>query len=68
MLPERVAAGAGLVALLGLGAACARTRSPAERSPGALLGVSAAFVFAAQLVNFPVAFVLSRSPPSANQV
>jgi cobalt/nickel transport system permease protein len=54
-LTARVAAGAGLVAVLGLGAACARTKAAGERSPSALLGVSAAFVFAAQLVNFPVA-------------
>jgi cobalt/nickel transport system permease protein len=53
-LSARVAAGCGLLALLGLGVACGRVRTARGSNP-ALLGVSAAFVFAAQLLNFPVA-------------
>jgi cobalt/nickel transport system permease protein len=54
-LSARVAAGYGLLALAGVGAACYRVRLAGERANRALLGVSAAFIFAAQMVNFPVA-------------
>jgi len=54
-LSARVAAGSGLIAGLGVAFACARVRTTGLGSRRALLGVSAAFVFAAQLVNFPVA-------------
>jgi cobalt/nickel transport system permease protein len=50
-----VAAGTGLVATAGLGIALKRAARhlPAHRVP--LLGMAAAFVFAAQMLNFPVA-------------
>jgi len=54
-LSARVALGYAALSCLGLGAACWRLRSQRERGASALLGVSAAFVFAAQMVNFPVA-------------
>lgn len=54
-LSARVAAGSGLIAGLGVVFACARVRTAGLGARRALLGVSAAFVFAAQLVNFPVA-------------
>ncbi|HEX3854544.1 MAG TPA: energy-coupling factor ABC transporter permease [Polyangiaceae bacterium] len=54
-LSGRVAAGYGLLALVAVGAACSRVRTARERPSSALLGVSAAFIFAAQMVNFPVA-------------
>lgn len=54
-LSARVALGYAALSSLGLGAACFRLRAQRERGASALLGVSAAFVFAAQMVNFPVA-------------
>jgi cobalt/nickel transport system permease protein len=54
-LSARVAAGYGLLAFAGVGAACYRLRVGRAGVTSALLGVSAAFIFAAQLVNFPVA-------------
>jgi len=54
-LSARVAFGYAAVSALAVGAACYRLRAQRERGASALLGVSAAFVFAAQLVNFPVA-------------
>jgi len=54
-LSARVAAGSGVTAGLGVAFACARVRATGLGARRALLGVSAAFVFAAQLVNFPVA-------------
>jgi cobalt/nickel transport system permease protein len=53
-LSARVALGYAALSSLGVGAACYRLRAQRERGASALLGVSAAFVFAAQLVNFPV--------------
>jgi cobalt/nickel transport system permease protein len=53
-LSLKVAAGYGLLSLASLAAACSRQRSARSRG-SALLGVSAAFIFAAQLVNFPIA-------------
>jgi cobalt/nickel transport system permease protein len=55
ILSARVAVGSGLIAGLGVAWACARVRTAGLGAGRALLGVSAAFVFAAQLVNFPVA-------------
>lgn len=54
-LSARVALGYAALSALGLGVACLRLRSQRDRGASALLGVSAAFVFAAQMVNFPVA-------------
>ena len=54
-LSARVALGYAALSSLALGLACFRLRAQRERGASALLGVSAAFVFAAQLVNFPVA-------------
>jgi len=54
-LSARVAAGYGLLAFAGVGLACYRVRVARARVTSALLGVSAAFIFAAQMVNFPVA-------------
>lgn len=54
-LSARVALGYGVLSSLGLLAACHRLRTRGDRGASALLGVSAAFVFAAQMVNFPVA-------------
>jgi len=54
-LSARVAIGYAALSAVGLGAACFRMRTQHERGASALLGVSAAFVFAAQMVNFPVA-------------
>ncbi len=54
-LSARVAAGYGLLALVGVGLSCYRVRAARERASSALLGVSAAFIFAAQMVSFPVA-------------
>jgi cobalt/nickel transport system permease protein len=54
-LSAPVAATYGALSLLGVGAACYQLRAKREQSQQALLGVSAAFVFAAQMVNFPVA-------------
>src|SRR6188768_3824988 len=54
-LSARVALGYGALSALGLGAACLRLRVQGDRRASALIGVSAAFVFAAQMVNFPVA-------------
>jgi cobalt/nickel transport system permease protein len=54
-LSARVAAGYGALALLGVGTACYRVRVARARATSALLGVAAAFIFAAQMVNFPVA-------------
>ncbi|HNX49185.1 MAG TPA: energy-coupling factor ABC transporter permease, partial [Thermoanaerobaculaceae bacterium] len=54
-LDARTAVTAGILAAAGLGIALrqARTHLPQRRVP--LLGITAAFVFAAQMVNFPVA-------------
>jgi cobalt/nickel transport system permease protein len=54
-LGAKVAVLAGAASLAGLGAALAvvRRQMPAQRVP--LIGLAAAFVFAAQMVNFPVA-------------
>lgn len=54
-LSARVALGYAALSALGVGAACYRLRAQRDRRASALLGVSAAFVFAAQMVNFPVA-------------
>ena len=54
-LSAPVAAGYGLAAALGLVLACRQARRVPARAGSALLGVSAAFVFAAQMVSFPVA-------------
>lgn len=54
-LSAPVAAVYGALSLLGVAAACTRLRAARPRAPSALLGVSAAFIFAAQMVNFPVA-------------
>jgi cobalt/nickel transport system permease protein len=54
-LSARVAIGYGVLALVGVGAACYRMRGARAGVSSALLGVSAAFIFAAQMVNFPVA-------------
>jgi cobalt/nickel transport system permease protein len=54
-LSARVALGYAALSSLGIGLACNRLRAQRARGPSALLGVSAAFVFAAQMVNFPVA-------------
>jgi len=54
-LSARVALGYAALSSLGVGAACLGLRFRQERGQSALLGVSAAFVFAAQMVNFPVA-------------
>ena len=54
-LSVRVALGYAALSSLGIGLACHRLRAQRERGASALLGVSAAFVFAAQMVNFPVA-------------
>jgi cobalt/nickel transport system permease protein len=52
-LSAPVAAGYGALSLLGVGAACHRLRVT-HLGTRALLGVSAAFIFAAQMVNFPI--------------
>ncbi|MEI9948677.1 MAG: energy-coupling factor ABC transporter permease [Pseudomonadota bacterium] len=54
-LSARVALGYAALSALGIGVACRRLRAQRDRAASALLGVSAAFVFAAQMVNFPVA-------------
>jgi cobalt/nickel transport system permease protein len=54
-LSARVALGYGALSSLGLCSACWRLRAQRDRGARALLGVSAAFVFAAQMVNFPIA-------------
>ena len=54
-LSVRVALGYAAVSSIGIGLACRRLRVEREPGASALLGVSAAFVFAAQMVNFPVA-------------
>jgi cobalt/nickel transport system permease protein len=54
-LSARVALGYAALSALGIGLACHRLRAEQDRGGSALLGVSAAFVFAAQMVNFPVA-------------
>jgi len=54
-LSARVALGYAAVSALGIGVACRRLRVQRDRGSSALIGVSAAFVFAAQMVNFPVA-------------
>ena len=54
-LSARVAAGYGVLSLAGVTAACYRVRRNSGGAKSALLGVSAAFIFAAQMVNFPVA-------------
>jgi len=54
-LSARVALSYAALSSLGLGVACYRLRARPDRAASALLGVSAAFVFAAQMVNFPVA-------------
>jgi len=54
-LSARVALSYAALSSLGVGAACYRLRAQRDRGASALLGVSAAFVFAAQMVNFPVA-------------
>jgi len=54
-LSARVAFGYAALSSLGIGMACYRLRAERTRGPSALIGVSAAFVFAAQMVNFPVA-------------
>lgn len=54
-LSAPVAAGYGALSLLGVGTACHRLRVARARNRQALLGVSAAFIFAAQMVAFPVA-------------
>jgi len=54
-LSARVALGYAALSSLGLGVACYRLRAQRDRGASVLLGVSAAFVFAAQMVNFPVA-------------
>src|SRR4051812_18343022 len=54
-LSARVALAYAGLSSLGLGLACSRLRAQRDRGASALLGVSAAFVFAAQMVNFPVA-------------
>lgn len=53
-LSARVALGYGLAAGVAVTAACYRLRVRSEPQNRALLGVTAAFVFAAQMVNFPV--------------
>ncbi len=55
ILDARTAAAAGGLAVAGLGVALrqARLHLPARKVP--LLGLTAAFVFAAQMINFPVA-------------
>ncbi len=53
-LSAPVAIGYGLVSLVAVAAACRSVRKHGEGRSTALLGVSAAFVFAAQLVNFPI--------------
>ena len=54
-LGAKVALATGALAVAGLGAALTvvRRRMPARRVP--LIGLAAAFIFAAQMVNFPVA-------------
>jgi cobalt/nickel transport system permease protein len=54
-IDSKTAAATGVLAVAGLGLALreARLRLPPQRVP--LLGLTAAFVFAAQLINFPVA-------------
>jgi cobalt/nickel transport system permease protein len=54
-LDVKTAVGAGVVAAAGVGWALrqARRQLPAQKVP--LLGVAAAFIFAAQMLNFPVA-------------
>lgn len=54
-LSAPVAVACGLAAVLGLAGCCRRLRASEASRGRALLGVAAAFVFAAQLVNFPVA-------------
>jgi cobalt/nickel transport system permease protein len=54
-LSARVALGYAALSSLGIGLACYRLRAQRAGGPSALIGVSAAFVFAAQMVNFPVA-------------
>ncbi|MET0794482.1 MAG: energy-coupling factor ABC transporter permease [Polyangiaceae bacterium] len=54
-LSAPVAASYGAVSLLGIAAACHRLRGARQPKQSALLGVSAAFIFAAQMVSFPVA-------------
>ena len=54
-LSARVALGYAALSAVGVGAACYRLRAQRERGGSALLGVCAAFVFAAQMVNFPIA-------------
>ncbi|HKO53736.1 MAG TPA: energy-coupling factor ABC transporter permease, partial [Polyangiaceae bacterium] len=53
-LSAPVAVGYAALSALGVGLACYRLRTQRDRGASALLGVSAAFVFAAQMVNFPV--------------
>ena len=54
LLSVPVAMGYGLSSIVGIGVACRQLRSRGARGSSALLGVCAAFIFAAQTVNFPV--------------
>ena len=54
LLSVPVAVAYGASSLLCVGVACRRLRATRERGSSALLGVCAAFIFAAQMVNFPV--------------
>lgn len=54
-LDAKTAAAAGALAAVGLGAALRHARRSLEPKRVPLLGLSAAFVFAAQMLNFPVA-------------
>ena len=54
-LSARVAAGYSVLSISGVTLACRRVRVRSGGGRRALLGVSSAFVFAAQMVNFPVA-------------
>src|SRR5690349_5911677 len=50
-----VAAGTAAITVVGVGHALARTRPDVEPTLAPRMGVTAAYVFAAQMLNFPVA-------------
>ncbi|MFH1738972.1 MAG: energy-coupling factor ABC transporter permease, partial [bacterium] len=50
-----VCAGTGLLAIAGLAMSVSRSQSALGERTIPLMGITAAFIFAAQMINFPVA-------------
>jgi cobalt/nickel transport system permease protein len=55
LLSAPVALAAAALSAVSIGTACARARTDLSVRAGSTLGVTAAFIFAAQMLNFPVA-------------